>query len=117
VDRIRSTAPSSRVVLLNVPNLGALPFLAGSSLEHRQAAQRLSVGMSQSGVNPLRGSTVAVVDLLCDSRFYQPAIFSSDGFHPSDAGYALMAEEVVRAYTTTSYPAPRSTCPEAAIVP
>ena len=31
------------------------------------------------------------MDLLCDGRAYDPANYSSDGFHPDDSGDALMA--------------------------
>ena len=29
---------------------------------------------------------------MCDPRILQASSFSGDGFHPGDAGYALMAE-------------------------
>ena len=40
---------------------------------------------------------VSVVDLMCDPRLYQGSTFSSDGFHPNDAGYAIIGTEVARA--------------------
>ena len=50
-----------------------------------------------------------VIDLMCDPRSSQASTYSSDGFHPSDTGYAWIAAEVVAA-TTTSYRAPASSC-------
>ena len=115
VDGVRGRAGGARLVILNVPNLAGLPLLTSASLPQRQAAQLASVGMT-TAVNRLAGSTVAVVDLMCDTRSYQPSIYSSDGFHPNDGGYAFIAGEVVRA-VTTAYPAPAASCGPMTIVP
>ena len=115
VDGIRARAGGARIIILNVPNLAGLPLLTSAPLPQRQAAQLASVGMTQA-VNRLVGSTLSVVDLMCDARSYQPAIYSSDGFHPNDSGYAFIAGEVVRA-VTTSYPAPAASCGPMTIVP
>jgi lysophospholipase L1-like esterase len=117
LDGIRSRSPSAQIVLLNVPNLAGLPFLAGASLSERQTAQRLSVGITTTVLNPLTAQRARVLDLMCDPRLYQPAQLSSDGFHPNDAGYAILAAEVVRATTASAYAAPRSACPEMTAVP
>ena len=114
---IRGRAGSPRIVILNVPNPAGLPFLAGASLAQRQAAQRIAVGMSKTVVNPLVSSSVTVVDLMCDARSYVASNYSSDGLHPNDSGYAFIAAEVVRAITTSSYPAPQSSCTGMTIVP
>ena len=112
---IRSRTREARLIVLNVPNVAALPFLAGASLAQRQAAQRAAVGMTTAVVNAL--TTVIVIDLMCDPRSYQGLMYSADGLHPSDAGYAFIASEVVRAATTTPYPPPRASCPEMSVVP
>jgi lysophospholipase L1-like esterase len=117
VSGIRSTARSARLVVLNLPNLAGLPFLAGAPLPQRQAAQRASVGMTTTVINPMRAADLAVIDLMCDSRLYQPSIYYSDGFHPNDAGYAILAAEVVQAATTSSYPAPQGSCAQTTLVP
>jgi lysophospholipase L1-like esterase len=114
---IRSRAPSARIIVLNLPNLGALPYLAHASAQQRQAAQRASVGMTTTVINPLGSQNATVVDLMCDSRAYQSANYFSDGFHPNDAGYAFIAGEIVRAITSTSYPAPRVSCQQMSLVP
>ena len=105
---IRGRATGARIIVLNLPNMAGLPYLASASLAQKQAAQRASVRMTTTAINPL--SDVTVIDLMCDARFYQSSTYSSDGFHPSDAGYAIMAGEIVSAIKATSYPAPRASC-------
>jgi lysophospholipase L1-like esterase len=114
---IRARAGSPRIVILNVPNAAGMPFMSGASLADRQAAQRMAVGMSKTVVNPLVSSSITVVDMMCDGRSYFPFNYSGDGLHPNDPGYAFMSSEVVKAITTTSYPAPQSSCAGMTIVP
>jgi lysophospholipase L1-like esterase len=114
---IANRAGSPRMVILNVPNAAGMPYLASASLAQRQAAQRAAVGMTRTVVNPLAGSNTVIVDLMCDARSYLASTYSSDGLHPSDAGYAFIASEVVRAITTSTYPAPQSSCAAMTIVP
>jgi hypothetical protein len=73
--------------------------------------------MTTTVVNPLTSQGVIVVDLMCDARIYQPSNYSADGFHPNDAGYAVIAGEVVRAETSSSYPAPQASCSAMSLVP
>lgn len=117
VDGVRARAPSARIIVVNVPNLAAFPFLVGATLSQRQAAQRAAVRMSTTVVNTLVARNVVVVDILCDARMYQPSNFSSDGFHPNDAGYTFLAGELVRAVTSTTYPAPPTGCGFMSVVP
>src|SRR2546427_230091 len=114
---IRARAGQPRIVILNVPNLAGLPFLAGASLAQKQAAQRAAVGMTRTVVNPLFSDSIAIVDLMCDSRSYQSSIYSSDGFHPNDAGHAFLASEIVKAITQSTYPRPQSACAAMTLVP
>ena len=114
---IRAKAGTTRIIALNVPNMAGLPFLAGASLGQKQAAQRAAVGMSTTVVNSLTAQGVVVVDLMCDSRTYLSSNLSPDGFHPNDSGYAFIAAEVVRAFTSSSYSAPRSSCSQMTVVP
>ena len=113
---IRTRAPSTRIIALNVPNVAALPYFAGAALDQRQAQQRLSVGFTVSAVNVLTSQGVTVVDLMCDARSYLPSNYSSD-FHPNDSGYAFISAEIVNAITLPSYPAPRANCPQMTVVP
>lgn len=112
---IRARASGARIIVVNLPNLAGMPFLTSVSLLQRQAAQRAAVGMT--GVINKLANVAAVVDLMCDSRTYLPTTFSSDGFHPSDAGYAFIAGEIVLAATSASYAAPRAACAQMTIVP
>jgi len=116
VGGVRGRAGSPRIIALNLPNMAALPFMAAASLDQRQAAQRASVSFTTTVINPLTAQGVIVIDLMCDARLYQPSIYSADGFHPNDAGYAILAAEVVRA-TISSYPAPSSSCAQMTVVP
>ncbi len=113
---IRTRAPSTRIIVLNVPNVAALPYFAGAPLDQRQAQQRLSVGFTTASVNGLTSQGITVVDLMCDARSYLPSNYSSD-FHPNNAGYAFISSEIVNAITSSSYPAPRSSCPAMTAVP
>ncbi len=114
---IKARAPSARIIALNVPNAAGLPYLAGTSLAQRQAAQRIAVGMTRTAVNVLTAQNVTVVDLMCDARSYVASNYSGDGLHPNDAGYAFIAAEIIRAITSASYPAPQSSCSGMTIVP
>lgn len=112
---IRDRTPSARIVVLNLPNMAGMPFLVNASLPQRQAAQRLSVGMTTTVINPLTSQGALVADLMCDARSYQAVTYSADGFHPSDTGYAWIAAEVVAAATTT-YRAPQTSCSHMTVV-
>jgi len=113
---IRDRAPSARIIAINLPNMAAMPFLTGASLPQRQAAQKLSVGMTTTVINPLTSQGVLVVDLMCDPRAVQASTYSGDGFHPSDTGYAWIAAEVVAA-ATTGYKNPPTSCSNTTVVP
>lgn len=113
---VRGRAASTRIVALNLPNFAGLPFATGRSTRDRQWLQRLSVGFSQQGINTLVGQGVTVVDLLCNPRAYQGSTYSSDGFHPSDTGYAFIADEIIRALNGQTAP-PAATCSQTTIVP
>lgn len=118
VDGIRARAPQARIVIANLPNFAGAPFTNGYTLDQRRVLQQLSVDFSRVGVNPLASRpNVAVVDLLCEERFYAPSTYSSDGFHPNDAGYAIMADLMLAAIKATSYPAPSGSCGRMSIVP
>jgi lysophospholipase L1-like esterase len=106
---VRTRAGSARIVVLNLPNLSAAPYTAGLSTAERRWMQEIAVGFSREGANATAALGATVVDLMCDPRTYQPANFSSDGFHPSDAGYAFMAAEVLRALSGGT-PAPQQDC-------
>jgi lysophospholipase L1-like esterase len=116
VRRIRQRAPDARVVALNLPNLGAAPYVAGLPVLERSILQRITV-MLTDRINALNSQSVLVIDLMCEPRAYDPSRFSSDGFHPSDSGYALMAELAYPALANNSAPSPSSTCPQRTLLP
>lgn len=106
---IKTRAPDARVVVLNLPNMGALPYAAGYSLDRRRWLQQIAVGFSAQ-INALTAQGAIVIDLMCDGSFYQPGIFSSDGFHPNDTGYAHLADLMYAAISGGSTSAPRTSC-------
>jgi lysophospholipase L1-like esterase len=114
---IRDRAPNARIIVMNLPNLAGLPYMAGRSVQHRRWIQRAAVGFSTAGANVQAQNGVLVVDLLCDARSYQSGNYSSDGFHPDDSGYAFLAGEVLQAVGATSWPAPAASCPQMTLQP
>jgi lysophospholipase L1-like esterase len=68
------------------------------------------VRLTREAINTLTADGVAVVDLMCDGRSYEPGRYSSDGFHPNDTGYAFLAELMLRAIGDASYLPPQSDC-------
>jgi lysophospholipase L1-like esterase len=104
---IRARATGARIIVLNLPNMAGLPYLASASLVQKQAAQRASVRMTTTVINPT--SNVTVIDLMCDARSYQRSNYASDGFHPNDALYTIMGTAIVQAITA-SLPAPPASC-------
>ncbi|HWB29775.1 MAG TPA: GDSL-type esterase/lipase family protein [Vicinamibacterales bacterium] len=114
VSNIRSKTETARIIQLNLPNMGAMPYAAGRSVDERRTLQQIAVGFSAK-INALASSGVIVLDLMCDGNFYNPAIFSSDGFHPNDTGYAYLADLVYAAATTGAAPAPKAACSQMTI--
>jgi lysophospholipase L1-like esterase len=116
VARVRTRAPSARIVAYNLPNLAGAPYLAGRSTLEKSIMQRIATGLSDQ-VNALTGRGVLVVDLMCDPRIVQPSSFSGDGFHPSDSGYALMAELAYPAVNDGTAAMPAASCGPRTLVP
>jgi lysophospholipase L1-like esterase len=117
VSTVRGRAARAQVVILNLPNFAGLPFMAGRSATEKRWIERLSVGFSRSGANTFATEGAIVIDLLCDARSYQASNYSSDGFHPNDAGYAYLAGEVLKAAETGSWPSPASSCAQMTLAP
>ena len=114
---IRQRAPSARIVVANLPNMAGLPYAAGYTQTQRQGLQRISVGFTTQVINQLTSQGVVVVDMMCDARSYDPANYSSDGFHPNDRGYAYIADMFVNAILSGSAPPPRASCAQMSLVP
>lgn len=116
VARIRSRAPTARIVALNLPNLAASPYLASNPVADKRLMQRVAVGLTDR-VNALVARNVLVVDLICDARLYLPSNYASDGFHPNDGGYAVFAELALPALRDGTSRTPSTTCAQRAAVP
>lgn len=112
---IRSRATDAFIVVINLPNLAALPYASGGTTQQRQILQQIAVGMSREA-NRQAGTGVVVVDLMCDAQAYDTSRFSSDGFHPNDAGYAYLAQRV-QAFVNGASSSPPSACGQMAVVP
>ena len=116
VDGIRSRAPEARILLYNPPNGAAIPSTVNRSVAERRVLQAISVRFALEANNQAsRG--VIVLDLMCDARSYIASNYSDDGFHPSDSGYAYMAELALAAINSGSGPAPRASCPQMSLAP
>jgi len=116
VARIRTRAPNARIVALNMINLAGAPYLASNPVVEKSLMQRVAVGISDR-VNALTGRNVLVVDLMCDSRLYVSSSYSSDGFHPGDAGYAFFAENTLPALRDGANNPPNTNCPQRRLFP
>jgi len=116
VRRIRARAPNARIVAYNLPNLAALPYVSRISTTERGVLQRIAVGLSDR-INAAASQSVLVVDLLCNDRIYASGNVSSDGFHPSDQGYQLMAELAYPAMSTGANSGPAGSCAQRSVVP
>ncbi len=106
---IRDRAPNARIIILNLPNLAALPYSAGRTLSEKQWLQQIAVGFSAQ-INALGSQGAIVIDLMCDASFYGAGVYSSDGFHPNDAGYSRLADLILAAHLGNVTP-PRASCP------
>lgn len=112
VNGIKARAPKARIIILNLPNLAAMPYMDGRTLAEKRTLQSIAVGLNTQ-INATTSLGATVIDMMCDSRLYNRAIFSSDGFHPNDTGYALFADMLYTSASTTTAstaPSPKSSC-------
>ena len=116
ISRIRSRAPNARIVALNLPNLGAAPYVSSRPTADRSLIQRVAVGITDR-VNALTSQGVLVVDLMCDARLYQPSNYASDGFHPGDGGYRVFAELALPALRDGVSTQPNPNCAQRRLIP
>ena len=112
---VRSRAPDAFMIVLNVPNLAALPYAARYPLEQRRVLQAISVAFSLEA-NRQAGGGVTVMDMMCDAAAYDPLRFSPDGYHPNDAGYAYMAARLAAIVQGAASAVPES-CAAMRVVP
>jgi lysophospholipase L1-like esterase len=116
VRRIRARAPNARIIAYNLPNLGALPYVGGNTLQERGVVQRIAVGLSDR-INAMTGQNVLVIDLMCSPALYSSANLAGDGFHPNDRGYQLMADMAYPAMSGGTAPPPGSACAQRTLLP
>ena len=116
IRRIRARSANTRIVAYNLPNLAALRYVAGLSTFERSILQRIAVGLSDR-VNALTAQNVLVIDLLCEPRIYADGNVSGDGFHPSDAGYQLMADLGFNAMANGTASTPSGSCAPRTVFP
>lgn len=110
LDIVRGRAPSAQIVIINLPNFAGLPFAQAFAPGDRRLLQESAVRLTTEAINPLAGR-YAIVDLMCDGRSYQASNYSSDGFHPSDSGYAFIADLVWTAIQNAgAHPPPAASC-------
>lgn len=115
VTGLRSRAPNALIVLINVPNMAALPYAAGYPLLARQGLQYISVGFTRE-INRHAGARVLVYDAMCDAQTYNAAAFASDGFHPNDSGYSYLAQRLAAVFGAGTSSAAAS-CGSMTVVP
>jgi len=111
---VRSRAPGAFIIILNVPNLAAMPFATRYPLEHRRVLQSIAVAFSREANRQAAGGIV-VLDLMCDPAMYSAANFASDGFHPNDAGYSHIATRLAAVVNGASSSAAASCGPMTAV--
>jgi lysophospholipase L1-like esterase len=114
VTGVKAKSPTARIIILNLPNLAGTPFASGDSLTDKQALQTISVSFTAQ-INAFAARGATVVDLMCDPNLYNPANFSSDGFHPNDAGYTYIAGLIYGLVKNGGGTAPRSSCAQMTI--
>jgi len=106
---IRERAPNARIIVLNLPNMAGLPYSANLTVAQKRLLQSIAVGFSAQ-TNTLVQQGALVIDLMCDARSYQAGNYSSDGFHPNDAGYAFMHALLYPVALAGSAPPPSASC-------
>ena len=87
---------AARVFVGNVPDLRSVPAYAGTD----QAALQVRISAYNAAIAALAAAfpgRVSVVDLFTGSAPLVSTItVSADGFHPSDAGYGLIADRFLK---------------------
>lgn len=94
----------ARIILLNIPDLRALPaFASADPTSLDQTVRQWNSAIDAAA----RSHGAQVIDLYAHSQEItgHPEDVSSDGFHPSTAGYRLIADLVVKTVRTHDSPA------------
>lgn len=107
---VRARAPAAKIVLANLPNIALVPLGQAQSATVQAGLAAFSVGIDGAPIAAATAAGIPVVDLLCNSQSYESGNFSSDGFHPNDAGYADFAASFFIAVAATAPATPAPTC-------
>ena len=111
----KTSPPGVTIVVSNLPNLALIPRGQAQPPFVQALLAEVSLALDQTIINPSAGVTVsAVVDALCTSSSYDPVNFSADGFHPSAAGYTVLANDYyaqVLAARAGTAQKPATSCP------
>ncbi len=101
--RLRSTFPQVHIALANVPDLTLLPRFRILDRNTIQSLRSQVTTYNTSIENIAQRHQVVLVDLYKQWGLIanHPEYISSDGFHPSTAGYAQLAEIFYQALKTT----------------
>ncbi|MBV9867308.1 MAG: carboxypeptidase regulatory-like domain-containing protein [Abitibacteriaceae bacterium] len=91
VRRLRNET-AAYIVTANLPDLSRIPVAKFLNDAQKQLAQADSIALNRVIADVNSTYNVPTVDLYNDPNSYEPANFY-DGFHPNDAGYALLAQK------------------------
>jgi lysophospholipase L1-like esterase len=110
VGGVHEEAPGAIIIVANDPNFALVPYAAALPAPLQGALAAISIAFDQDVINTVPADGVPVVDLLCNPQSYNPANFYTDGFHPNDTGYALLAAQFVGQALATAPALPQSSC-------
>jgi lysophospholipase L1-like esterase len=99
VERLRNET-DAYIVTANLPDFSRIPVAIFFPADQKALAKAASEALNEIITRVAAANNVPVVDLASNPASYARANFSNDGFHPNDAGYAVMAaqfEDVLRA--------------------
>lgn len=82
---------SAYIVTANLPDLSRIPSAILLTASQRQLAHDDSLAVNEVITQVATTYGVPVVEVYADPQSYLPANYWIDGFHPSDAGYLLLA--------------------------
>jgi lysophospholipase L1-like esterase len=110
INGIKGVSPSAKIVIANLPNFALIPLGKAQTADVAAALGAVSTAIDLKIIDPLVTSGIPVVDLLCDPSSYVAANFYSDGFHPDDAGYAVIASLFASQINAAVPAVPQTTC-------
>jgi lysophospholipase L1-like esterase len=111
---VKQANPNAQIVVANIPNLAGIPSELAKSTTERQALQEFSIALD-TVIDALTAQNIPVVDLLCMPSSYASANFASDGFHPNDAGYAIIASQMEPLLLSRAVSPLSATCAQATL--